>query len=147
MDLWGPRPRDPRTRVSTAQRQWRIEPKASAELEDEYERLADLHFDFYGDDRPEWERRLEAAGEADYELADDSWETVDVCGVDDENADDVELVDHDAPVGTCGNPNGCERALKAKQRCGPCLEYRRTHHGEERPLRLINRARRRDSAA
>lgn len=44
---------------------------------------------------------------------------------------------------TCANPNGCEAPTKAKGRCGPCLEYRRTHKGDERPLRLLNRQQRR----
>lgn len=49
----------------------------------------------------------------------------------------------------CGNPNGrCEGIVKAKGRCGPCLEYLRTppHRGVERPARLLNRSRRRKGA-
>jgi hypothetical protein len=141
------RPRGHRGWTFTELRQWRIKLDASAEPDDEYERLADPYFDYYGDDRPEWERQLESAGKADDELADDSWQTGDVDGFDDDDADNLELADRDPAGSTCENPNGCEGALKAKRRCGPCLEYRRTHHGEERPLRLINRARRRDSAA
>jgi len=43
----------------------------------------------------------------------------------------------------CGNPAGCVQPVKAKGRCGPCLEYRRTHKGQERPKKLINRLTRR----
>lgn len=46
-------------------------------------------------------------------------------------------------IATCGNPSGCEGLIKAKGRCGPCIEYQRTHRGQERPLRLINKAKRR----
>ena len=49
----------------------------------------------------------------------------------------------------CENPNGhCEGIVKAKGRCGPCLEYLRTppHRGVERPARLLNRSRRRKGA-
>jgi hypothetical protein len=49
--------------------------------------------------------------------------------------------------GVCANPNGCPNRPKPRgNRCGSCYEYRRTHGGEERPLRLINRGRRRTSA-
>ncbi len=51
------------------------------------------------------------------------------------------------PSLTCQNPYGCDARVRAKQRCGPCLEYRRVNRGEERPLRLVNRLKRRSEAA
>jgi hypothetical protein len=48
---------------------------------------------------------------------------------------------HDDSTETCQNPNGCSGTIKAKDRCGACYEYRRSHKGAERPARDINRAR------
>lgn len=48
----------------------------------------------------------------------------------------------------CGNPNGCENVVQGGRgrRCRACYAYRRLHRGEERPLALISRERRRRAA-
>ena len=67
----------------------------------------------------------------------------------DQPVDDAKLIadqwrnEAAARTGTCGNPNGCDGPIKAKGRCSPCHEWRRTHHGDERPAAKVNRVRRR----
>jgi hypothetical protein len=121
------------------------------DVDDEYASLAH----YYGvrwdiDDRPQWQREL---GIDDAELEMDetasagegySWEDDDPAhgnfGLD-ANCEEEPLL---APGPVCGNPHGCDGQVKAKARCAACLEFRRTHHGQERPKRLIQRAWHRD---
>ncbi|HUZ10736.1 MAG TPA: hypothetical protein VMU76_11290 [Acidimicrobiales bacterium] len=52
-----------------------------------------------------------------------------------------------APDPTCGNPHGCPNPPKpGGNRCPACYEHRRKNPGDERPLRLINRAKRRKAS-
>lgn len=58
--------------------------------------------------------------------------------------------DADSPAerdGLCQNPHGCDQLAKERgTRCPACYKYRSAHRGEERPLRLLNRRRRRQAA-
>lgn len=121
--------------------------------DDQYSALASRYVDFDIDDRPLWERELDPDGDRALDEFDASpiespdwdhddwgdWAEDDLDG-DGEDGEDYETT---VPELQCQNPHGCNGTVKAKSRCGPCLEYRRTHRGPERPLRLINRARRR----
>ena len=96
--------------------------------QDHYEQLAWRHGEDDEDDRPIWEQDLDSPPGPPRLLP--------------TRRTPIPVLAHyalDPP--SCQNPFGCDGLVKAKQRCGPCLEYLRTHRREERPLRLINRAR------
>jgi hypothetical protein len=106
--------------------------------------LADPYFDYREDDRPQWERELDChagSGDPADEVGFESLETEDANGT--EPTAPVVI----KAVAVCENPNVCDGLVKAKDRCAPCSEYRRIHRGQERPSRLINRAKRRHAGA
>jgi hypothetical protein len=111
-----------------------------AEMAERYsvDRLPDV------DERPQWEMDLETHG---LDEPSDDLGLVGAAEVNDDsnNCQGTEPVE--ASAFACENPNGCGGPLVAARRCKPCHEYRRTHHGDERPKRLINRSKRRRSPA
>lgn len=105
----------------------------------------DEDFDYFDDDdlddRPLWMKELkEVAGDENGDVHRDCPDVDDAPNV----PSTIEVIE---AVASCQNPNGCTGPVKAKGRCGPCLEYQRTHHAEERTVRLINRAKRRGSTS
>ncbi len=128
---------------------------------DEYDDLADRLAYWVTSDEEDRAREL-AYGlpEGSLTLDEWSWREKFFCDQEDEAGADEEPAESDTGTeqtgaetvvaldagqhGRCQNPNGCDQPTKPRgTRCPACYKYRSAHRGEERPLRLLNRQRRR----
>lgn len=103
--------------------------------EDRYAALAERHVPWDLDERTEWERELG--------LPDDwCWRQPEAKLAATTEPEPTTKHLEPVTVAACSNP-GCDRPVKSGGRCAACHEYRRRHRGDERPIRLLNRDRRR----